>query len=88
MSVQKDDAASETTAKRRVEAAEDILCGKIDKPRVRRTPNGRHHYTATLKGYPTHGWGNTPDEARAKLAENIERFAVKPAIGKFAVVRP
>ena len=46
---------------------------RIEKPRVRKTPNGRHLYTATLKGHGTYGWGNTPDEARAKLAENLER---------------
>lgn len=43
---------------------------KQAKPVVRKTPNGRHLYRATLKGYGCYGWGNTPDEARAKLAEN------------------
>jgi hypothetical protein len=45
-----------------------------DKPRVRKTPNGRHLYSATLKGYATYGWGNTPDEARAKLREMLVKY--------------
>jgi hypothetical protein len=48
------------------------------KPRVRRTPNCRYPYTATLKGYATYGWGNTPDEARAKLAEMIKKTGETP----------
>lgn len=47
------------------------------KPRVHKTPNGWHAYTATLKGEATYGWGNTPSEARAKLAENLERIAAE-----------
>lgn len=55
------------------------------KPRARKTPNGRHLYYATLKGYGTYGWGNTPDEARAKLAENIAKSGEKPSYGTYAV---
>lgn len=51
------------------------------KPAVRKTPNGRHLYTATLKGYGTYGWGNTPDEARAKLAEMIAKFGEQQKLG-------
>lgn len=40
------------------------------KARVRKTPNGRHLYTATYRGVGTYGWGNTPDEARAKRVAN------------------
>lgn len=36
-----------------------------------KTPNGRHRYRATCKGYGCFGWGNTPAEARAMLAENM-----------------
>ena len=38
---------------------------------TRKTPNGRHLYRATCKGYGCYGWGDTPAAARAKLAENI-----------------
>lgn len=38
---------------------------------TRKTPNGRHLYKATCKGYGCYGWGNTPADARAKLAENM-----------------
>jgi ribosomal protein L40E len=38
---------------------------------TRRTPNGRHLYRATQKGQGSYGWGNTPTEARAKLAQQI-----------------
>jgi len=41
------------------------------KVNVRWTPNCRHPYTATIKGRGEYGWGNTPAEARAKLAEQI-----------------
>ena len=53
------------------------------KPRVRKTPNGRHPYYATLKGYGTYGWGNTPDEARSKLAENIEKSGEQQKLGQY-----
>lgn len=57
---------------------------KQDKPRVKKTPNCRHLYTATLKGFGTYGWGNTPDEARAKLAEMIARTGETRAIPRYA----
>lgn len=40
--------------------------------RVRRTPNCRHLYRATAKGFGCYGWGNTPTEARERLARNME----------------
>lgn len=43
------------------------------KVRIKRTPNCRHPYTATAKGVAVYGWGNSPTEARAKLAEMIKR---------------
>lgn len=54
-----------------------------NQPSVRKTPNGRHMYTATLKGYATYGWGNTPDEARAKLAHMIAQSGEKPIVGRY-----
>ena len=42
-----------------------------EKVRTRKTPNGRHLYTATCGGYGCYGWGDTPAEARSKLAENM-----------------
>lgn len=53
------------------------------KPRVRKTPRGRHHYTATLKGYGTYGWGNTPAEAVAKLLDMIEKSGERPIYGRY-----
>jgi hypothetical protein len=44
---------------------------KQDWPRVRNTPHARYLYTATLNDCATYGWGNSPDEARARLAEMI-----------------
>lgn len=38
---------------------------------TRKTPNGRHLYRATCKGYGRYGWGNTPQEAREKMAEQM-----------------
>lgn len=55
-----------------------------DRPRVRKTPNGRHLYTATLKGYATYGWGNTPQEARARLAEMIAKSGEIRAVPRYA----
>lgn len=48
------------------------------KVRVRKTPNGRHLYCATIKGYATYGWGNTPDDARAKLQEMLTKYGEVP----------
>jgi hypothetical protein len=45
------------------------------KPRVRKNQNGRHLYVATLPVHATYGWGNTPQEARAKLTEMLARYA-------------
>lgn len=45
---------------------------KQDKIRVRKTRGGWHPYVATMRGKGTYGWGNTPDEARAKLIENLD----------------
>lgn len=39
--------------------------------RVRKTPNALHLYIATMRGQGTYGWGNSPAEARAKLADNL-----------------
>jgi len=38
---------------------------------TRKTPNCMHLYRATCKGYGCYGWGNTPNEAREKLKENM-----------------
>ena len=54
-----------------------------DLPVVRKTPHGRHLYRATLKGYGTYGWGNTPDEARAKLAAMIAISGEKRAVARY-----
>lgn len=45
----------------------------MSKPKIitRKTPNCRHLYRATCSGYGAYGWGNTPQEARDKLAENM-----------------
>lgn len=45
---------------------------KKNKIRVKKTPNCRHPYTATMVGEPTYDWGNTPQEARTKLLQNLE----------------
>lgn len=39
--------------------------------RIRRTPHCLHAYTATVKGKGTYGWGNTPSEAKQRLAKNL-----------------
>lgn len=39
--------------------------------RVRKTPMGLHLYTATMKGEPRYGWGNSPAEARECLARQL-----------------
>lgn len=45
---------------------------------VRKTPNCLHLYTARIvRGSGVYGFGNTPAEARAKLAELIARFAAE-----------
>jgi len=44
-----------------------------DKITTRRTPNGLHLYRATMRGQGPYGWGNTPQEARAKLHENLAK---------------
>lgn len=47
---------------------------------VRKTPCGLHLYTArTARDPGIYGWGNTPAQARAKLAEMIARFAAEKA---------
>ncbi len=45
--------------------------------RIKHTPNCLHAYTATMKGKGTYGWGNTPDEARAKLDEQLRKISKK-----------
>jgi hypothetical protein len=65
-------------------ASDPHAASKADKPRIKKTPNCRHLYTARLKGYGTYGWGNTPDEARAKLAEMIAQSGEKPAVARYA----
>jgi hypothetical protein len=47
--------------------------------RIKKTPFGWHLYRATMKGCGTYGWGNTPDAARAKLAEQLQRVASERA---------
>ncbi len=44
---------------------------KAAKIRIKKTPNGRHPYTATMKGVGTYGWGNNPAEARASLLRQL-----------------
>ena len=56
------------------------MAKQSDKPAVRKTPSGRHLYCATLKGYGTYGWGNTPDEARAKLTEMLAKSGETRAV--------
>lgn len=61
-----------------------------NKPRIRKTPNGRHLYTAALKGYATYGWGNTPAEARAKLQEMLAKYGevrVEPTYSAAALAK-
>lgn len=41
---------------------------------VRKTPNCRHMYRATMKNEGAYGYGNTPDAARAKFYELRARF--------------
>jgi hypothetical protein len=43
--------------------------------RVRKTPNCAHLYTATIKGQGTYGFGDTPDEARQSLTNQLEHSA-------------
>ena len=50
-------------------AAGSVPAGRV---RIRKTPNCLHAYTATVKGKGTYGWGNTPAEARQRLAENLK----------------
>ena len=59
------------------------MARKLERPRVRKTLNGRHPYVATLKGYATYGWGNTPDEAKAKLLEMIAALGERRAVGRY-----
>jgi len=47
------------------------------KIRVRKTPNCAHPYTATCVGNGTYGCGNTPEEARSKLVENMNHFELE-----------
>lgn len=52
-----------------------LLCPLISprqpKIRVKHTPNALHPYTATMKGKGSYGWGNTPKEARERLAQQL-----------------
>jgi len=57
------------------------------KPRVRKTPYGRHLYTATLRGHGTYGWGDTPAAARAKLAEMLKKSGEVAATPHYAANR-
>ena len=52
---------------------------KMARIRVRKTPYGFHPYVATLKGVAVYGWGKTPAEARAKLAEMMAKVAAEKA---------
>ena len=46
------------------------------KVRVRKTPSAMHLYTATMKGSKgVYGWGDTPRQAREKLAELMAKLA-------------
>jgi hypothetical protein len=54
-----------------------------DRPRIRKTPNCRHLYAATLKGFAVYGWGNTPAEARTKLIELIANTGATKAVGRY-----
>lgn len=45
------------------------------KIRTRHTPDGLHPYRATIKGVGTYGWGQTPKEARERLASSLQREA-------------
>ncbi len=53
------------------------------KIRVKRTPNGRHPYTANARGFATYGWGHTSAEARQKLIDNIEASGEQQAVGRY-----
>ena len=46
------------------------------KIRIRKTPCGLHLYTASIKGEPRYGWGDTPKEARECLLRQIEKKCV------------
>lgn len=46
---------------------------------VRKTPCGLHLYTARIARNPVYGWGNTPAEARSKLAERLARATAAKA---------
>lgn len=53
-----------------------ITTARPQKIVVRKTPYGLHLYTArVVRGSGVYGFGNTPSEARAKLAELAARFA-------------
>ena len=62
------------------ETQEDAMKGKIV---VRKTPNCRHLYRATMKGFGNYGWGNTPEEARTKFYEMIEKHGEKQILGTY-----
>jgi hypothetical protein len=49
------------------------LYSEKTKIRVRKTPNCAHAYKATVSGIGFYGWGNTPQAAREKLIEQVER---------------
>lgn len=55
--------------------------------RIRKTPNGRHLYAATMRGQGAYGWGNTPAEARAKLAENLESARIDREMHRVDLLR-
>ena len=44
---------------------------------TRTTNGGWHPYIAAIRGKGTDGWGNTPQEARTKLAENLANEAAR-----------
>ena len=50
---------------------------------VRKTPNCRHLYTATMRGFATYGWGNSPEEARIKFRENVAKSGETQNLGSY-----
>lgn len=60
---------------------------RLPKIRVRKTPRGRHLYYATMRAVGPYGWGDTPDEARAKLAEMLTKFGHPAAAAVTAALK-
>lgn len=50
---------------------------------VRKTPNCRHLYRATMKGFGTYGWGDTPEEARSKFRDNVAKSGEAQNLGTY-----